>query len=246
MKTASRTFKNTHLHGKVAHDLGKRIVSGELAPGDILPNELSICKELSVSRTALREAYKVLTAKGLIQSKPRVGARIQERESWNMLDPDILAWSFDTNPTQKMLSSLRELRSIFEPSAARIATERQDSASLTSVALSLSMLADAETDSVQQISALMGFHQAVLTATQNEFLNSLLVAVETEIRATHSLGICKSNDELIEKCNTVYRAIINRDGREAFLAMGFLLEFECSSLEESIDSADSPIAELQS
>jgi DNA-binding transcriptional MocR family regulator len=59
------TYPRRSLHGQVAHEIGLRIVRGELAPGDILPNESDLSAELDVSRTtALREAFKVLAARG--------------------------------------------------------------------------------------------------------------------------------------------------------------------------------------
>ncbi|HCW65946.1 MAG TPA: FadR family transcriptional regulator, partial [Thalassospira lucentensis] len=62
--TMSRTYAKRSLHSIVAHDLGMRIVSGKLVPGDVLPTEAALSESLDVSRTALREAIKILSAKG--------------------------------------------------------------------------------------------------------------------------------------------------------------------------------------
>jgi DNA-binding FadR family transcriptional regulator len=88
----SRTYAKRSLHSIVAHDLGSRIVSGKLAPGDVLPTEAALSESLDVSRTALREAIKILSAKGLIESRPKTGTRVKPRTSWNLLDPDVLSW----------------------------------------------------------------------------------------------------------------------------------------------------------
>jgi DNA-binding FadR family transcriptional regulator len=58
------------LHGAVAHKLGLAILSGEYAPGDTLSGEVAFAEELQVSRSAYREAVQVLTAKGLVESRP--------------------------------------------------------------------------------------------------------------------------------------------------------------------------------
>ena len=74
------------IHGWVAEELGTRIVSGIYSPGEYIPNETTIGEELGVSRTALREAFKILTSKGLLESRPKLGTRIRPRKHWNMFD----------------------------------------------------------------------------------------------------------------------------------------------------------------
>ena len=61
----------------------------------VLPSELRLCEMLGVSRTAMREAIRGLIAKGLIDSRPRVGTRVRDPEYWNHLDPDVLRWRLE-------------------------------------------------------------------------------------------------------------------------------------------------------
>src|SRR4029453_10950873 len=74
---ASRTsaIERTALHEAVAQSLRELIVEGTLAPGARL-NERVVCEPLGVSRTPLREAYKVLAAEGLVQLLPNRGAKV--------------------------------------------------------------------------------------------------------------------------------------------------------------------------
>src|SRR2546428_11094091 len=83
-----RTYPRRGLHGAVVHEIGVRILRGDLAPGDLLPNEDELSGELAVSRTVLREAIKVLAAKRLVESRPKTGTRARERRGWNLIDPD--------------------------------------------------------------------------------------------------------------------------------------------------------------
>jgi DNA-binding FadR family transcriptional regulator len=58
--------KALRLHGVIARDLGVGIVSGRrYKPGDLLDNEIEASERLQVSRTAYREAIRILSAKGL-------------------------------------------------------------------------------------------------------------------------------------------------------------------------------------
>src|SRR5689334_5575452 len=83
------------LHGKVARELGLRIVRGAYAPRAVIPNETAFDPALRISRTAYREAVKLLTAKGLVDSRAKAGTRVRAAADWNMFDPDVLAWKFD-------------------------------------------------------------------------------------------------------------------------------------------------------
>src|SRR5881628_1717221 len=119
-----RTYPRRGLHGAVVHDVGVRILRGDLAPGDPLPNEDELSGELAVSRTVLREAIKVLAAKRLVESRPKTGTRVRERSDWNLLDPDVLAWHLEAGLTDKFLQNTLELRGLIEPGAARLAALR--------------------------------------------------------------------------------------------------------------------------
>jgi DNA-binding FadR family transcriptional regulator len=71
--------------GTIARDLGIRIVSGTLRPGSILEREADASEQRKVSRSAYREAMRILVAKGLVESKPKVGTRVNERSAWTYI-----------------------------------------------------------------------------------------------------------------------------------------------------------------
>ena len=77
--------KSLRLHGTIARDLGMLIVSGRYRPGEVLSNEVTASERLHVSRTAYREALRILVAKGLVESRPRAGTTQTERAKSNQL-----------------------------------------------------------------------------------------------------------------------------------------------------------------
>src|ERR687891_2306494 len=117
--------KALRLHGAIARDLGVRIVSGRYEPGDILNGEIDASDRLKVSRTAYREAVRILAAKGLVESRPKVGTKVSAPEHWHLLDPDVLSWIFEYEPDDKLLTDLFELRKVVEPQAAALAAVRR-------------------------------------------------------------------------------------------------------------------------
>ena len=101
-----------NVFGTTVDLLGEAIVSGRYAPGDVLNNEIDASEQLNVSRSAYREAIRILAAKGLVESRPKTGTRVLPRNRWNLLDPDVLAWAFSGEPDIHFVRSLFELRSI--------------------------------------------------------------------------------------------------------------------------------------
>ena len=111
------------VHSSVAEAIGMRIVRGEFAPGTILPNEAKWATDFKVSRSAVREGIKILMAKNLLISRPKVGSRVEPRERWSLLDHDILTWYATAPNREKFLLSLQQFRYIVEPEAAALAAE---------------------------------------------------------------------------------------------------------------------------
>ena len=80
-----------------------------------------MCARFSVSRTALREAYSILSAKALIVARPKIGTRVRPKSDWNLLDPEVLAWHLQATPNEHFVDDLFVLRQMVEPAAAALA-----------------------------------------------------------------------------------------------------------------------------
>ena len=70
---------------------GPGFSEGNTRPDRCCPTKPSGATSHGVSRTAVREAIKMLAAKGLIVSRPKIGSRVRPRDVWNLLDRDVLA-----------------------------------------------------------------------------------------------------------------------------------------------------------
>ena len=173
------------LHGVIAKKLGVAIVSGVYKPGDLLDNEIDSSEQLNVSRTAYREAVRMLAAKGLVESRPKVGTRVSAMRRWNLLDPEVLAWFFESDqPSRTFLRDIFELRLVVEPAAAALAAQRRTPEDLArmrrallemeryGVAVEAGQMADRE------------FHDAVIEATYNAPLITLASGIGAAVRWT--------------------------------------------------------------
>lgn len=177
-------LKALRLHGTIARRLGIAIVSGQYQPGDLLDGEIAASEQLAVSRTAYREAVRILAAKGLVDARPKIGTRINPKSRWHLLDPEVLVWTFASEPEPELLYSLFELRNVVESAAAGLAATRRSKAQLKTMRLALERMAahTLATESGRQ--ADLDFHTALLGATGNPFIVSLTSGVSAAIHAT--------------------------------------------------------------
>lgn len=169
-----------NLHGHVVRELGRRIVTGELRPGDVLPREEALAESMKVSRTALREALKVLSAKGLIEARPKIGTRVRPTDAWNQLDADVLSWRCASMPTDDFIEKLVEMREIIEPAGAAAAARRRTAAQLARIEEAYRRM-EAARDPEEWAVVDLSFHDAVLQATGNELMISLFSVVENAL-----------------------------------------------------------------
>lgn len=172
------------LRGAVANYLGTAIVTGEIAPGERLSGEVANAEALDVSRSAYREAVQVLTAKGLVESRPKAGTRVLPRSRWNLLDPEVLAWAFAKEPDMNVVRDLFELRAIVEPAAARLAAERREKADVKAMRDALAAMRRFTLATEPGRVADREFHDAILRATRNDALVALSAGIGAAVNWT--------------------------------------------------------------
>lgn len=184
MISSPKKLGSERLHGAIARDLGVAIVSGNPPPGQTLSNEIEFSERLAVSRSAYREAVRILAAKGLVESRPRTGTRVLPVARWNLLDPDVLAWMFESEPSEAIVDGLFELRLIVEPAAAALAALRRTDEDLGQMREALEAMERMTLRTDEGRSADRDFHQAILTATRNPPLISLASTIGVGVRFT--------------------------------------------------------------
>ena len=224
--TARARRKSLRLHGTIARDLGVQIVSGRYKPGDLLNGEIDASDRLQVSRTAYREAVRILAAKGLVESRPKVGTRINPPEHWHLLDPDVLSWIFEFEPDDKLLANLFELRKIVEPQAAALAATRRTSEHLDAMARALEGMAEHSLAVEAGRLADQEFHSALLRASGNAFIVSLTSGIGAAISWTTIFKQRKnplSRDPIPDHAR-VYEAVKAADAKAAHKAMEKLVD----------------------
>lgn len=228
------------LHGAVAYKLGMAIVSGKYAPGDTLSGEVAFAEELEVSRSAYREAVQVLTAKGLVESRPKAGTRVLPRNRWNLLDPDVLAWAFAGEPDVAFVRDLFELRAIVEPAAARLAAQRRTKDDLKAMKDALAAMRRHTLATEAGRAADRDFHNAILHATGNDALIVLAASIGAAVNWTTQF---KQRSRALPRNPIpdhakVYDAIASGDADAAADAMQVLVELALEDTRGAMQSSD--------
>lgn len=168
----------TSVHSRIASEIGLRIVRGDYPPGAILPNEAKWAETFDVSRSAVREAIKMLMAKSLLTSRPKVGSRVEPRDRWNLLDRDVLAWYAASPRREQFLKTVQEFRYIVEPEAAALAALRRSEEQMAEISRACAEMG-AGTTLRARTEADTRFHMAILRAAGNELLVPLGALIES-------------------------------------------------------------------
>lgn len=218
--------KSLRLHGSIARDIGIKIASGKYKPGSLLTGEILASDRLKVSRTAYREAVRILAAKGLVESRPKVGTRVNPKERWHLLDPDVLAWIFEHEPDDTLLENVFELRKIIEPNVAALAAVRATKQELSEMSVALEGMALHGLAVEDGRRADQDFHAVLLRASGNAFLASLTSSISAAItwitifRIRHQ-GLLRDG---VPDHRRVYEAVASRNPKLAFKTMETLIE----------------------
>lgn len=180
-----------NLAHQVVHELGKKIMQGSYKVGDSLPSEADLCTQFSISRTATREAVKMLTAKGLISSRPRQGIKVVDSKHWNLFDVDVLDWILLGKPDLYLLRHFLQLRLALEPEAAFLAAQYAQASDLKAIENALVRMKNATNGQDDTHEADIDFHQSVLSASNNPFFiqlkNFIATALKVNIRFTNRM-----------------------------------------------------------
>ncbi len=201
-------------------------MSGKYRPGHVLDGEISAAGKLAVSRTAYREAVRILAAKGMVDARPKIGTRVNPQSMWHLLDPDVLDWTFATEPDLELLDSLFELRKVVESAAAGMAAQRRSATHLRDMRAALEGMAAHTLATEAGRQADLDFHTVLLCATGNPFIVSMANGVRAAIRTT---TIYKQRKRPLRRNPLpdhlrVFEAIAARESLRAQTAMAELIQ----------------------
>ncbi len=155
---------------------------GDLPAGKSLPIEAELGKKFGASRTVMREAVKILSTKGLIGQRPRVGTYVHPEEKWDLLDAEVLTWILDRHFSHSLVREFLEVRIGIEPAAAALAAANATDADKELLKSRLDKMKGAINGHFDPVAADIAFHATILEISHNRFYHQLTPIIETALR----------------------------------------------------------------
>lgn len=188
----------------IVEELGQAVVTQTYGDAMPFPIEAELCKQFGASRTVLREAVKMLTAKGLLSARPRQGTWVEPESHWNLLDPDVLRWLLERKFSLELLAEFTEIRFAIEPMAAALAARNATPEGVARIRHALERMKIAALGEDDPLESDIAFHVAVLHATGNRFYaqfeDVINAALRISIRLTNSVkGVPQADVAIHEK-----------------------------------------------
>jgi GntR family galactonate operon transcriptional repressor len=237
--TFARIAAPERLHDRVTRTLALRILDAERGGEQAtFPNEAELCRQLGVSRTILREAIKVLAAKGMLEVRPRSGTHARPRTEWNLLDPDVLAWQAQVRPDPRTLRDICEVRLSIEPIASGFAALRATPEEIAEIGKCLEEKEAGSARPEAVIDADLRFHAAVVAASHNPLLQQLSAATRQPFRTALSFTSRLPASEALSLTahRALAEAIRRRDPLKARAAAEEIVGLAMLEVEEGIRS----------
>lgn len=220
-------------------ELGTRITRGDYDVGAPLPIESALSGELDVGRNVVREAVKVLGGKGLLKTGPRVGTRVRPHADWNLLDPQVIAWTARSAASfEPLLRDLTEVRRLFEPAAAGFAASRATRREAADLLAAVEAMEESVEDPQKSLEADLDFHRILLAAAHNSVLASFQNVISALLRADFEVAMRRPGAyaDSIGKHREVAEAIADRAATRARRAAEELIDENWQDVENVLSA----------
>lgn len=198
-----------------------------------------------MSKTAIREALRVIREKGLIDSWPKRGTIVNDRNAWKLLDGDVIMWRRSARrDDDRLLAELSQLRDVIEPAAARLAAQYREPADIEALRRSFAEFETAGRDVERLAAADQDFHIHLLRATHNELMMRLDVVIVHALNARNRIQHHPGADWLdpVPDHRRVLDAVEAGDPAAAEAAMKYAIRESDVDLSSGEPAFEEPIA----
>jgi GntR family transcriptional repressor for pyruvate dehydrogenase complex len=234
------------LSTQISDSLVRRIVRGEITPGEAMPSEEELATQFDVSRPVIREAVKELAVIGLVESRQGRSTRVAAETEWNHFDPRVLYARSEIGAVDEVLLELLELRRLVEAGAAGLAANRRTDADLAKMQAAIKQMELSMDDPDRFTDEDIRFHDALLRATGNRLLVRLIDLVGPLLRVGRRMSLDRRPDgpaESLRGHKQILRAVKAGDVDKSRQAMREHLSWTADLKlddDEAADDADEP------
>jgi len=220
----NRVEREETLSQKVHSQIQNAIMQKVFLPGDRLPGEIELGEMFGVSRTAIREALRMLAARGLIEIRKGSGAFVNDFSVANVIDP--FNQFLELKCGQASHLYLVQMRCMIEPEIARMAATRCSQDDLSFLTENLEQM-KAHFDHPQEMIKIdIKFHRKLANTLENPLVPVIMEPIfqlmPKFISSTYRQE--RAPDLAIDYHTQILKALNERNGNAAYQAMKTHLE----------------------
>lgn len=209
-----RPITKISLYDQIVDQIKQLILSESIKPGERLPSERDLAVQLSANRHSVREALRVLSAGGILEIRPGSGTYVSRSA-----DVRLSKSVFETIVEKDFRFSVLEARKVLEPGIAALAALRATNQDLAAISEHVVTMEEQVREGVDYAAADLGFHLALVNATQNLVLIKMVNALENLM-----IVLPPTKEQAAASHRSIYAAIKDRDSAGAYKAMEGHLE----------------------
>ena len=211
LRSSSKTLKEPLKKKSVVHLVIERIkeamIAKELRPGDYLPSETELTRNLGVGKTSVREAIKMLEAMGIVEIRQGHGTYIPKNPAPDSISP----LTFQLILEQATNEHLIELRSIFEPAYSLLAMEKATAQDIENLKDAIDSFAEKIQAGTQTAEDDLLFHERMLECTHNPFIIRIGNTIHQLFRASVAKSMQKIPDVALADHRAIFDAFVSKD-----------------------------------
>jgi len=205
---------------KIANEIESAISSKKLKVGERLPSEFELCDQFGVSRTSVREALRMLSAKGLLSIEKGKGVFIKKVTLESVTDP--LQKFLDLSIGDSSVLEVVESRKSIEPGITRLAALKRTEEDIEFIRAAIKEMSTYQGDPAGLAKLDMNFHMAIAKATHNHLLPLVLKPIfklMPVIKSKIIKDVPNSRDDANKWHLKILDAIVEKNGDKAFATM---------------------------
>jgi GntR family transcriptional repressor for pyruvate dehydrogenase complex len=212
-----RPVRTVRLSEEIINQIARLVDGGHIKLNERFPSERDLERQWQVSRPVLREAFRVLEMRGVVESRPGGGRYLR---STRVAEPSEMRWS-RLEANRDALLRLWEAREALECKLAELAAVRATPAEIDAIGRPLRVVASEPPERLKDLDLNADFHRAVARAAHNPLLEEMMERLLTESGRVGFKDIVGVEDwaTLQGEHQPVYDAIRKRDPERARRAM---------------------------
>lgn len=212
--------KRPSLSYVVMENIKHAILDGTIKPGDLLPSEAEMSEQMDVGKSSVREAIKMLSAMGVVESIQGEGTYVRS----NVDDQGINPMVYQLVLMQGSNEQIFQLREMLEPAYTQLAMEKATAEDIEKIVSAVDELERKVALGTQTAQDDLAFHEAVLHATHNPFVIKIGLTSMHLFEASINNSMLNIPDQAVQDHRRILDAMIEKDKDK--LREGVLLSFE--------------------